>query len=180
MGKPLLAELREHTRTDHDRLEGMTLGAKIMDGTLTAAEYRRIIDWQRRAHLTLEPLARQLRLGAYTYRSRFAPPPIAVGAAPSVSAPPLPLAVGTAYVLEGASLGGSVIYRKLLENPHLQQEAPFTFYQQQSEWGLAQWRQFVAALMSWTPGEQQRTATVASARQAFRTFTETWQGSTAD
>ena len=187
MGKPLLAELREHTRTDHDRLEEMTLGARIMDGTLTAAEYRRIIDWQRRAHKKLEPLARQLCLGAYAYRSRFELPaatrqlvPHSVGTAPPVVEPPLSVAVGTAYVLEGASLGGSVIYRKLLANPRLAEEAPFTFYRQQSEWGLAQWRQFVAALTSWNPSEGERIATVASAQRAFRTFAETWQTSAAD
>ncbi|THH36353.1 biliverdin-producing heme oxygenase [Neolewinella litorea] len=168
----LLTALRQSTRADHEALEELTLGEKIMDGSLTAAEYRRIIDWQRRSHLKLEPRVIGFRAGDYAYRPRFVAP-----AAPPQSETrktDKATAVGILYVLEGASLGGSLIYRKLQGNASLASEAPFDFYREQAEWGLQQWRNFVAYLNgeSFTTDATERAAD--AAREAFATFRREW------
>lgn len=170
----LLTTLRQTTREAHQELENLTFSDKIMDGTLSAPEYRRLLDWQRRSHLLLEPRVAGFAEGDYAYRPRFAAPAAAPRSAASVA--DRSTALGILYVLEGSSLGGSVIHRKLLANPRLADEAPFTFYRSQAEWGLGQWRSFVALLsdLQLSASDQQRAA--AGAREAFATFRREWAG----
>ncbi len=167
----LLNRLRESTRELHDRLESKTYGDKIMAGSLTAAEYRKLIDWQRRTHEVLEPQINGFRHGDYGYLPRFIAP------ASSPKTVDLPTALGTLYVLEGASLGGSVIYRKLQENQHLGSEAPFTFYRQQAESGLQQWRSLLQILKSVQLSEEEINRATNSARSAFSRFDSEWRES---
>jgi heme oxygenase len=166
---PVLTALREATREAHEALESITYGDRILDGSLGVGEYRRLLEWQRRSYGALEPLVGRVRGKNYRYRSRF---DHSVPTSPQLT---LPEQVGLLYVLEGSSLGGSVIYRKLLENPRLAGEAPFTFYHQQAEWGVRQWRSFLGYLgtLSLT-GEDERTA-ARSARRAFATFRSEWE-----
>ena len=171
---PLLQALRNGTQAAHRQLEDVTLGHKIMDGSLTPAEYRRILAWQRAVHEVIEPGVVGFTLGDYRYRPRFvsdarnAPPVLDV----------LPTAIGRAYVLEGASLGGSTIYRKLQANPALAGEAPFAFYRDQADWGLQQWRSFIAALNASSFTEAEIQAAVKSARDTFATFARQWAATT--
>ena len=170
MASPILSALRTGTQQQHDELEAVTLGDRIMDGSLTPAEYRRLIDWQRRAHQALEPGVQHFTLDEYRYRERF--PAVT---ASSLSTTDLATGVGTVYVLEGASLGGTAIYRKLLDNPALQEKQPFAFYRDQAEWGLAQWRRFVAALDQQAFAEEEIRQAVRAARAAFSTFERHWR-----
>ena len=166
---PLLQALRSGTQTAHQQLEDVTLGNKIMNGSLTPAEYRRLLAWQRAVHETLEPDVVGFSLGDYRYRPRFV--------ADDEEARPddtLAATTGQVYVLEGASLGGSMIYRKLQANAKLNGEAPFTFYRDQADWGLRQWRSFVAALSARTFTEQEIHRAVNSARDTFATFARQW------
>ena len=167
---PLLPTLRQSTQADHERLESLTFGPKIMDGSLTAAEYRRLLEWQRRAHAVLEPQVTGFRRGDYAYRPRF---PAARPAAAEIT--DLPRALGILYVLEGGSLGGSVILRKLRANPGLQGEAPFAFYQQQAEWGVPQWRKFLKMLAAVELSADEMDRAVTGAREAFGTFEAEWR-----
>ena len=175
MASPVLQALRAGTRQQHEELEAITLGDRIVDGSLTVADYRRLVDWQRRAHQALEPGIQHFSLGDYTYRERF--PAVT---ASTLSTTDLATAAGTVYVLEGASLGGTTIYRKLLDNPALAGEQPFTFYRDQAEWGLVQWRRFVAALdhHPFTPAEMKQA--VRAAQDAFDTFARHWQAGATD
>ena len=163
----LIGRLRTATRPLHERLEQITLGDKIMDGTLTAAEYRRLIDWQERAHRALEPGLDRVPIGGYRYEPRFP-----VGEA---APPPLPEAIGILYVLEGASLGGSLIYRKLAANPRLADQAPFPFYRNQSESGVAQWRNLLEALRTVELADSERERAAESAKAAFLRFEAEWE-----
>ena len=166
----LLAALRQSTRADHERLESLTYGAKIMDGSLTAAEYRRLLEWQRRAHAVLEPQIAGFQRNGYAYRPRFDVPQ-----KPGAKTADLPRALGILYVLEGGSLGGSVILRKLHANAALESEAPFTFYQQQAEWGVAQWRAFTKMLSTISLSSDDMQRAVAGARDAFGRFEAEWR-----
>ncbi|PPK88003.1 heme oxygenase [Neolewinella xylanilytica] len=169
-GQQLLDRLRSATSADHRHLESMTMGAKMMDGSLTAAEYRRVIDWQRRVHLLLEPLVNGFARGDYAYRPRFLTP-----APPSPDTSyDLPEVLGRLYVLEGASLGGSLIYRKLQDNERLRSEAPFTFYREQSEWGVKQWRAFTKMIATVPLGEDDLRRAEQSARDTFARFAAEW------
>ena len=168
---PILADLRQATADDHARLEDMTLGSKIMDGSLTPEEYDRLIKWQASAHRALEPLVAGYAADGYAYRSRFGAPQ-GGPAGPTVDHD---TATGIIYVLEGSSLGGSMIYKKLRENPALSSKAPFAFYRDQADWGLRQWRSFVAYLK----GRNFDDAAIARARegawQAFARFEAEWK-----
>ncbi|WP_420458034.1 biliverdin-producing heme oxygenase [Neolewinella sp.] len=166
---PLLQALRSGTQTAHQQLEDVTLGNKIMDGSLTPAEYHRILAWQRAVHEVLEPSVVGFTLGEYRYRPRFIP-----NTQDAAVADELPTTVGRVYVLEGASLGGSMIYRKLRTNAKLTQEAPFTFYHHQADWGLRQWRSFVGALNARTFTEEEIHQAVKSAQDTFATFARQW------
>ena len=166
----LLDTLRQSTRAEHERLESLTYGPKIMDGTLSVAEYRRLLDWQRRAHAALEPQVAGFRQNRYSYRPRFEPV-----AEPGQQITDLPRALGILYVLEGGSLGGSVILRKLHANPALQSEAPFTFYQQQAEWGVPQWRAFTKMLSSLKLSAEETERAIAGAKEAFGRFEAEWR-----
>ncbi|WP_116127806.1 biliverdin-producing heme oxygenase [Lewinella sp. IMCC34183] len=169
---PILDALRAATAEDHQRLESATLGDRIMDGSLSLPEYRRILEWQRRSHALLEPSVADFAAGEYAYRRRFpapagAPPPEKVDRA---------TVIGIIYVLEGSSLGGSLIYRKLQDNPALASAAPFSFYRDQADWGLQQWRSFLAYLRQATFTEEEIERATASARDAFGRFTTEWRG----
>lgn len=168
---PILTALRTATRADHDRLEAMTLGDRIMDGSLTLDEYERIVDWQRRSHLALEPLVDGFRTDRYAYRRRFPDGAADAGTSPADRA----TAVGTLYVLEGSSLGGSMIYRKLLENPALAPAAPFAFYRDQADWGISQWRDLMAYLQEQPFNEEETARAVAAAHAAFGRFAAEWE-----
>lgn len=166
----LLACLRAGTRNAHERLESISLGDRIMDGSLDPEEYRQLIEWQTRAHRLLEYRIANFTGGDYRYRSRF---PLAADRDAGVTA--LPEAVGILYVLEGASLGGSVIYRKLTANPRLAQFAPFPFYRDQSAWGVKQWKSFVAYLQTLQFSESETERAAKSAVGAFKAFESSWQ-----
>ncbi len=172
----MLAALRSATSLAHTQLESATLGEKIMDGSLSPEEYTRIIDWQRRAHLALEPALAGFVGGQYQYRPRFSL------TAPAAPAPALDraTAIGRLYVLEGSSLGGTMIYRQLQQLPALQPFAPFDFYRAQSEWGLKQWKSFVGFLKETTFTEEDIRHATTSALATFAEFERLWREAAAD
>jgi heme oxygenase len=125
----LLAALRAATRTVHERLEA---ALPLTDPGLTLAAYRVIVEAFHGFYAPLEPrLAKAAELsaggvpvGGREKRGRLRGDLLALGASDaSVDALPLCAAVpdvttpgaalGCLYVLEGATLGGRVIVRKL-------------------------------------------------------------------
>ncbi len=169
---PVLDALRAATTDIHANLERMTFGDKIMNGTLTSTEYERLLQWQQTAHLALEPMVSGFAGGEYTYRSRFATH--VQWAEPTEPRIDPATAIGILYVLEGSSLGGSLIYRKLQENPALTDKAPFAFYRDQAEWGLKQWRAFLACLSAIPLDPAAIQQATGGARAAFSRFEAEW------
>lgn len=165
----LLQALRTATRAAHDRLEAVTASERIMDGSLSPAEYARLIDWQREVHQLLEPRVSNFTAPNYRYRRRFP------NERPASDPAALPEAIGILYVLEGASLGGSLIYKKLLANTALAEYNPFPFYRDQAEWGLQQWRAFVTYLKQLRLGPAELRRVTASAVATFHLFERKWQ-----
>ena len=170
---PLLVRLRSATAEAHHGLERQTDSQRILDHRLTPAEYDRLIDWQAHAHRALEPLVLGYERGDYRYRSRL--PHFGDARATIVPAEPDPAtAIGTAYVLEGGSLGGSMIHRRLLANEHLVSRRPFTFYAAQADFGVRQWRAYVAHLDGLSLTEEEMSRVVSAAVAGFQTFGRLW------
>lgn len=172
----LLRELRAATGAAHRALEARTGADRILDRRLEPAEYRRILDWQARAHAALEPLV--IGYSGHDYRPRG-------GLLPAVTAPEPPAepalrhplaAPGILYVLEGGSLGGAVIHRHLMANDRLVGERPFTFYAWQAREGVGQWRAFLGHLRQRNFAPADRAAAVAAANAAFALFARQWEG----
>ena len=178
-GAALLAALRRGTAAAHARLDESPLAAQIADRSLDAEGYRRLIDWQLGAHLTAEPGLAALAWPAdYTYVAR-AHVLVAEAAALRLSTPrvspleppgTLAVAVGRAYVLEGASLGGNVIVGRLERTPALVGLAPFAFYRYQRDHGLGQWRRFVSFTQARRWGSEEIEIAVAEAERVFGVF----------
>lgn len=187
----LLGQLRAATRDLHDSLEARAFGQAIRARSLSPTDYAQMLCWQWRSHQWLEtamgvPLCHWQH---YTYVSRLpalqndlerlfseaAAYTLTDAEMPARFArPTLPTCVGYCYVLEGAGLGGSLIYRALAESPQLSDFEPFAFYEFQRRSGLESWRQFVALAQEtgaeWTPAAT--TMAVTAAREAFLVFAD--------
>ena len=175
---PLLGILRERTRPLHDQLDSAPLSRRLFEPGLTRPEYQRLVSGQAVAHAATEVgLAAFAWPGPYRYHSRAEVLAEVVGPSSSSGhgvaplSPPedLAAAVGRAYVLEGASLGGARILKRLRATPALSGES-FPFYTHQRDYGLRQWRSFVAFVgeRDWDEaGEEQA---VAAARRVFTIF----------
>ena len=175
---PLLTALRTATTPAHRALEAMTMGGRILDGTLQLAEYDRLVRWQAAAHRLLEPYA-EISSPSYRSESRLTtlpevtPPallPDQIGLSDT-----LPSRLGVAYVLEGGSLGGSLIVRKLRANPSLHDRTPFPFYTWQAERGLAQWRAYTTYVGELELSSAEIDGATRSAVRTFELFGELWR-----
>lgn len=152
-----------------------------MDGTIAPDAYLRLLDWQARAHALLEPVVLSQRWEGYTYQSRMsALPDIASDGKTSAgkreaSFPEDPLfALGVAYVLEGGSLGGSLIHKKLLANQGLKMYRPFSFYERQARLGVMQWRSYLKYLATTTFTTQEIERITEGGQAAFAVFRDCW------
>ena len=154
-----------------------------MEGTLAPAAYRRFIAWQYLAHARSEPGLAEFpwrdHAADYAYAARLPQLNQEVAAADRPVAEPLPppatlaVATGRAYVLEGSSLGGNVIFGHLERNPRLAAFAPFAHYAFQRAHGVGQWRRFAAFAKThvWSAAEAEEA--VVAAREVFDVFLAT-------
>ena len=158
--------LKEATKTHHDELEQLMFVGQIMDGSLTPAQYKVLLTANYLTHAYFEEyiysnlsqsLQAELNIGERmklpallkdveelllpipTYQ-----PAIAPLQQPDVDDASL---LGAMYVLEGATLGGHVIVKRLLVNPHLQQlDLNFNYYQAYGQELINKWKQFCQVL----------------------------------
>ena len=170
-----LARLRAATRAHHERAEARN---PVLDPALDLAGYRRALAALHAFHAAVERalaavpgldavvpelearwkaplLARDLAaLGvlpnATPDATLNATPDAAPGAAPSVTwIDGLPAALGTCYVLEGATLGGQLVARRLRETLGVAPEAGGAFYAAYGEAIGPRWRAFGRAVDAW-------------------------------
>ncbi|MGB3547005.1 MAG: biliverdin-producing heme oxygenase [Saprospiraceae bacterium] len=189
----LIELLRAGTRAHHDRVEAVGFGKELMDGTIDLDRYRRLIAAQAGVHARLEPELLSFRTTVsgtaesppYRYQSRGPAlhRDLAALGLPLPSAPqpentlePYRL-LARAYVLDGASLGGSAIYRALRQH----RGADFTpdmmnFYAFQSRTGRQQWAALLPVLRQTRVGEEQAAEAVAEARGVFDLFAAAFTG----
>ena len=75
--------------------------------------------------------------------------------------------IGWAYVLEGSTLGGRVLYRRIAPHLHLSAERGAAFLNGHGEHTGEIWKRFVAALDALRLTSEQSLECVAGAREAF-------------
>ncbi len=183
----LIQVLRGGTRAHHDRVEAVGFGKELMGGSITMDQYRQLIRAQAAVHALLEPdllpfgipAAGENEPSPYTYQPRspslsrdlaalnLLPPPT------GAITPPLPphRQLARAYVLEGASLGGSAIYRALQRHPNIQFNPEIMqFYAFQARTGRQQWAALLPLLRETRVGEEQAAEALAEARGVFELF----------
>lgn len=177
----ILTTLRKATAKQHRALERISNAAAIMDGSLDVEGYRRLINWQARAHAHLEPYL-EFAWDNYRYQSRqsvlpaYQPQTDDLRNLRWVADPDkATVALGFAYVLEGGSLGGTMILKHLRKNKSLHAHQPFPFYQHQAECGLRSWKKYVTLLASTDFSDAQTEEIVAGAQDAFTVFAHLWR-----
>ena len=138
--EPMLQELlKEATKPHHDELEQLMFVGQIMDGSLAPAQYQMLLAANYLTHAYFEEyiyshlspalqdelnISERVKLPALLkdVEELLIPIPVYNGGADAL---PMPAAddaslLGAMYVLEGATLGGHVIVKRLLVNQHLQ------------------------------------------------------------
>lgn len=157
--------LKQATSNQHDYLEQLMFVDKIMNGTLSVKEYKQILIANYLVHNSLEKLLfESLDLDLQNelqINKRFKLPALAKDLQElNVDLPEINLneknaaitqnsaaVLGAMYVLEGATLGGNVIVKKLKVNLNLQEyNLGFNYYQVYGADLAANWKQFCQVL----------------------------------
>lgn len=157
--------LKEATRPHHDRLEQLMFVNQIMDGSLTAHQYQKLVITNYLSHVVFEEyiyshlspglrdelqLNQRVKIPALLQDVEELLIPV-----PEMPADAglIPIAaddaslLGAMYVLEGATLGGHVIVKRLLVNPNLQPlDLQYHYYQAYGPNLINNWKQFCQVL----------------------------------
>ena len=158
----LQEKLKENTRPLHDQLEQLMFVDEIMQRTLTIDQYKKILLTNYIIHLNYEKLlhenlskriADQLDIGQRNKLPALALDLEEIGLTndniPSIQILPITteaFALGALYVLEGSTLGGSMIYKQLLLNPRFNSSLGLHYYNFYGKELMPKWKQFVAVL----------------------------------
>lgn len=158
--------LKEATKAHHDELEQLMFVGQIMDSSLTPVQYQTLLTANYLSHAYFEEyiysklspalkdelnISERVKLPALLkdVEELLVPVP---AYQPGVNPPPMPPTddaslLGAMYVLEGATLGGHVIVKRLLVNPHLQQlDLNYHYYQAYGPDLINKWKQFCQVL----------------------------------
>ena len=170
----LQEKLKASTALLHDELENLMFVNSIMQRTLNVPQYRQILVTNYLSHLHYEePIHQQIskqlaeelditkrtktdaliadlrdvNLSVTNLAKKF---PVVKAVIPNES-----FALGAMYVLEGATLGGSVIVKQLLLNPNFPRDYGFNYYNVYGKNLMKNWQQFVAVLNTLPEEEHQ-------------------------
>jgi heme oxygenase len=157
-------QLKADTRACHEELEGLMYTKEIMEGNLSLIQYGQLIvtnyrvtaGYEQAIVNVLDPLISS-RIDLARRRKVDALLVDLLEAAIDVRTLTVPTEVpvewndrfilGCLYVLEGATLGGSFIYKKLKNNPELAMlPLNFNYYQVYRQSLIPNWNQFVLVL----------------------------------
>jgi len=161
----LQEKLKQHTAAEHSQLEEQMYVDRIMQRTLTVPMYHTLLATNYLAHQRYEKLIFGA-LDAHIVEKLDVPSRAKLSALESdveyegidkkslledfaSTAPELKdsmFALGMMYVLEGATLGGSMIVKQLKLNPHFSADHHFSYYGCYGSELIAKWQQFLAVL----------------------------------
>lgn len=157
----LQERLKEATRADHDRLEQLMYVGDIMSGNLSLAQYKQLLTTNYLVHKNLEQqlfnslspgLAQKLDLPRREKLGTLKKDMDELNLAePENDAEDISFnnndveLLGALYVLEGATLGGSIIVKRLKANPNFD-GLNLNYYQVYGGQLIPMWKQFCAVL----------------------------------
>jgi heme oxygenase len=176
----LLARLREETRGLHKAVEGRHLIAGLMSDDLTPQRYATCLSRLEQFHAALEPaIAAQLsKVAGLDLADRQKTAALRrdlahFGGGPAEPLAPISFATaaaawGALYVIEGASLGGMVISRRLCRHDWLCQPAGRAHFAGYGPLTGQMWARFRTELVAAAAGDDRfADAAIAGARQTF-------------
>jgi heme oxygenase len=168
--------LKQATLQQHNQLEQLMFVGQIMGGTLTFDEYKKILTTNYLTHAHIEE-ALYTNLSAHlreklSIEDRIKLPALLQDLEEAKITIPLTepdtsfvdthtdaAILGSMYVMEGATLGGNVIVKRLKTNPHL---APynldFHYYQVYGDKLVERWKQFVQVMDTTVPANEYNAA----------------------
>ncbi len=182
----IMQKLKELTRPYHDQVENKAFADKIMDGSLSYAQYQELIYGNFLFHSVVETallnglpshIQRQLQLSERLKKdilekelTQMGMPTVDTSQLPKLVLDSMYEALGALYVMEGSTLGGAMIKKKLLKNAEIAQKAPLLFYGCYGEDTGKYWKAFMGVMhaISYTP--QQEEEVVEAAIRSFNVF----------
>ncbi len=194
----ILERLKSETRPQHDKIEEVGFSDKIMSGQLTLEEYKLLVINNYRMHKLVEGALEQMPeikdLEGLDFDSRKKTALLAedlrsVGLNPddyntddiNLDLSNFHKAMGTYYVLEGSTLGGSVISRKLATNENLANAGlkEFKFYGCYGDMVGPKWKAFQQVLVNVAADEAAEDKMVQGAAATFSAMTDMFVASRA-
>jgi heme oxygenase (biliverdin-IX-beta and delta-forming) len=187
----ILERLKTETRPYHDRIEEVGFSTQIMSGQLTLEEYKMLVINNYRIHKlvedTLEQNPQVKNLEGLEFDSRkktaaLAKDLVQLGLNPAdyttdgitLDLSDFHTAMGVYYVLEGSTLGGSVIARQLAKNEQIAAAGvtEFNFYGCYGDMVGPRWKAFQQVLINVATDTTAEDKMVAGASAAFNAMTE--------
>lgn len=186
----ILEKLRAETRGDHDELEATGLSGKIMDGSLSTEEYKKLIRVHYLVHRSLEEQLERLNVSQHfpelNHEERKKLPLIQedlkeldieetelqkVQPAGNVPRTEVPYGLlGTMYVMEGATLGGMVIVKSLKKNEQLKEVNSFHYFGCYGVDTGKQWKSFLEVLKKEGNKPEAQEQVISAAKQTYQYF----------
>lgn len=178
----ILDRLKTETAEAHDRVEALAASNRIMDGSFSPEEYKQLVARNYILHAAyehvLEKAVTQLGIHELQYSERQKLPLLRsdlhdmgvplpeVSLVPSLQLDTPEQVLGCMYVLEGSTLGGSVIRRRLISLPDFA-NLPFRFYGAYGERTGPMWTSFRNVVVERIQTPEQEQATVEAATAMF-------------
>ncbi|QJC53145.1 biliverdin-producing heme oxygenase [Paenibacillus albicereus] len=184
MGSTIMERLRQETAEQHERMEENRYARGIMAGSLDRAGYRRYLElfygFIRPAEERIYPDAQLQAQGLDEGARRKAPllerdlQALGLGAdeigrlprcgeLPDLSTPARKL--GYLYVLEGSTLGGQIISRKLAASLGLEPDSGLRYFHAYGDDTRSRWLEMRSLIQQGSQGQEDET--VAAARETF-------------
>lgn len=160
----LQEKLKQATQANHDTLEGLMFVHQIMGGTLSLQQYKQILTTNYLVHQHFEDalanglnptITKDLEIYSRRKLGALAADMLEIHLdlqglntdLPETTFDNQAEVLGALYVLEGATLGGNVIVKRLKVNPQLNSlNLGFHYYQVYGENLVPNWKKFVAIL----------------------------------
>jgi len=181
----ILQKLKEETRSQHEGLETVV---DVMNKMFTLEDYKTLLGKFYRFYAAVEPKLpiAELKEAGFDYQLRLKLPSLEadlkhlgvleeVKATSSFEQTPdtssVSKAFGSAYVIEGSTLGGQVITRHLKEHLDLTPEAGGAFFNSYGHMVGPMWKEFGAAITAYSEANEGEDETIVqSARDTFDSF----------
>jgi|GEM_PF-282784 len=180
--------LKSATKANHDRVEDLAYSNKIMDGSISKEQYADLILKQYYFHKKIESQLRkifseeeakglELNKRTKTHFLKYDMLELGldehmldVGKIGTLKINSSEEALGSMYVLEGASLGGAVIKRKLEKNRQINQVSSIHYFGCYGEATGEFWKKFVMQATIMANTEKKRKIIVKKAVETFTYF----------